>query len=56
MAVNDHPENMWKEAVMAYLRARYQYFMIQGSSVSIVSDYGLDGQGSIPGRVNGFFF
>jgi hypothetical protein len=28
----------------------------QGSSVSIVSDYGLDNQGSIPSRDKIFFF
>jgi hypothetical protein len=28
----------------------------RGSSVSIVSDYGLDSQGSIPDRSRGFFF
>jgi hypothetical protein len=28
----------------------------RGSSVSIVSDYGLDNQASIPGRGRGFFF
>jgi hypothetical protein len=28
----------------------------QGSSVSIVSDYGLDDRGSIPDRGRGFFF
>jgi hypothetical protein len=28
----------------------------RGSSGSIVSDYGLDDQGSIPGRGRGFFF
>jgi hypothetical protein len=28
----------------------------QGSSVSIVSDYGLDDRGSIPNRGRGFFF
>jgi hypothetical protein len=27
-----------------------------GSSVSIVSDYGLDDRGSIPNRSRGFFF
>jgi hypothetical protein len=28
----------------------------RGSSVSIVSDYGLDDWGSIPGRGKGYFF
>jgi hypothetical protein len=31
----------------------YQY--IRGSSVNIVSGYGLDDRGSIPGRGKGFF-
>jgi hypothetical protein len=35
-----HPRNLWS----------------RGSSVSIVSDYGLDDQGSIPDRGRGFFF
>jgi hypothetical protein len=30
-------------------------FVSPGSSVSIVSDYGLDGRGSIPDRGRGFF-
>jgi hypothetical protein len=30
--------------------------MSRGSSVSIVSDYGLDDRGSIPDRGRGFFF
>jgi hypothetical protein len=30
-------------------------FMSRGSSVSIVSDYGLDDRGSIPDRGRGFF-
>jgi hypothetical protein len=32
------------------------YIRSQGSSVSIVSDYGLDDRGSIPDRGRGFFF
>jgi hypothetical protein len=31
-------------------------FRNRGSSVSIVSDYGLDDRGSIPDRVTEFFF
>jgi hypothetical protein len=31
------------------------YVLINGSSVSVVSDYGLDGRGSIPDRGRGFF-
>jgi hypothetical protein len=34
--------------VLSYRRSR-------GSSVNIVSDYGLDDRGSIPGRGRGFF-
>jgi hypothetical protein len=34
----------------------YNTFGSRGSSVSIVSDYGLDEQGSIPKRGRGFFF
>jgi hypothetical protein len=35
--------------------AKYDY-RSRGSSVSIVSDYGLDDRGSIPDRGSGFFF
>jgi hypothetical protein len=31
-------------------------FLSRGSSVSIVTDYGLDDRGSIPDRGRGFFF
>jgi hypothetical protein len=36
--------------------AAYSLIEGRGSSVSIVSDYGLDDRGSIPGRGRGFFF
>jgi hypothetical protein len=37
------------QSVIVYVRSR-------GSSVSIMSDYGLDDRGSIPDRVRGFLF
>jgi hypothetical protein len=40
-------------------RTRYQFYLVckqePGSSVSIVSGYGLDGRGPIPDRGRGFF-
>jgi hypothetical protein len=32
-----------------------EFWRSRGSSVSVVSDYGLDDRGSIPGRRKGFF-
>jgi hypothetical protein len=51
----------------SYIRCRHEYvFLIllqdehdkvsRGSSVSIVTDYGLNDRGSIPDRGRGFFF
>jgi hypothetical protein len=39
---------------MAYIFHLLGFYMSWGSSVSMVSDYGLDDRGSIPDR--GFFF
>jgi hypothetical protein len=41
---------------LLYIMAQtYTYMRSRGSSVSIVSDYGLDDRGSIPDRRRGFF-
>jgi hypothetical protein len=44
------------EAVTSSSRWLSTYKVSRGSSVSTVSDYGLDGRGSIPDRGRGFVF
>jgi hypothetical protein len=42
-------------SVVLVLKKMHQRFWSQVSSVSVVSDYGLDDRVSIPGRHKGFF-
>jgi hypothetical protein len=53
---NKDIENVKLQYSMCILKTYYYMKQSQGSSVSIVSDYGLNNWGLIPGKDKGFFF